>query len=207
MKLYYTPGSCSLSPHIVLNEAGYEFDLIRVDLKSKTTEKGDNFNLVNTKSMVPVLELDNGELLTEGVAIVQYLADQKPETDLVPQHGTLEKARLQEWLNYISTELHKTYTPIFRAEEVGERARDYYLQKLKDNFNFVSARLKNKHYLMGDKFTVADACLFTTLSWHKAINLDISDWPVLADYQQRVTSRPQVQLTLIAEGLLATQTA
>ena len=207
MKLYYTPGSCSLSPHIVLNEAGYKFDLVRVDLKSKTTEKGDNFNLVNTKSMVPVLELDNGELLTEGVAIVQYLADQKPETDLVPQHGTLERARLQEWLNYISTELHKTYIPIFRAEEVGEKARDYYLQKLKDNFNFVAARLKSKHYLMGDKFTVADAYLFTTLSWHKAINLDISDWPVLAEYQQRITSRPLVQSTLIAEGLLDKQAA
>lgn len=201
MKLYYTPGTCSLSPHIVLNEAGYPFDLVKVDLKTKKTESGEDFNAVSAKSMVPVLVLDNGEVLTEGVAIVQYLADQKPESRLVPENGTVERAHLQEWLNFISTELHKTYSPLFRAAEVGEKARDYYLQKLKQAFDYVAGKLEGKAYLMGDRFTVADAYLFTTLRWHKGINLDLSAWPVLVEYMQRVAARPKVEATLIAEGL------
>jgi glutathione S-transferase len=203
MKLYYTPGACSLSPHIVLSEAGYVFDLEKVDLKTKQTENGKDFNAINEKSAVPVLELDNGEYLTEGAAIVQYLADQKPETNLASQPGTLERARLQEWLTYIATELHKGYHPLFHVAEAGEKAKDYYLPRLKKAFDFVAEQLNNKQYLMGDQFSIADAYLFTVLSWHKWIDLDLSAWPILVDYQQRVAARPKVQDVLRTEGLLA----
>lgn len=207
MKLYYTRGTCSLAPHIILKEAGYEFDLIKVDLKTKKTESGVDFNQINAKSAVPVLELDTGERITEVGAIVEYLADHKPETRLAPEFGTLERARVQEWLSFISTEVHKTYSPIFRVAEVGDQARDYFLQKLKQAFDFISVRLEGKAYLMGDQFTIADAYLFTTLRWHKGIQLDLSAWPVLADYLRRVASRAQVEASLIAEGLLEKKAA
>jgi glutathione S-transferase len=186
----------------VLNEAGYAYELVKVDLKTKTTENGNDFTLINSKSSVPVLELDNGEVITEVVAIVQYLVDQQAETPLAPKAGTLERARLHEWLNFIATEVHKTYSPIFHAAQVGNQARDYSVQKLKDAFDFVAARLEGKAFLMGTQFTIADAYLYTTLRWHKGINFDLSNWPVLLDYMQRIALRPKVQATLMAEGLL-----
>jgi glutathione S-transferase len=203
MKLYFTPGACSLSPHIVLSEAGFPYTLEQVDLKTKLTASGEDFNTINAKSAVPVLELDNGERLTEGSAIIQYLADQQPSNQLAPANGTLERTRLQEWLNFISTEIHKGYGPIIRVADVGEQASHYYLQKLKKTFSFVAEQLGDKPYLVGDGFTIADAYLFTTLSWHKWINLDLSEWPVLEAYQARIAARPKVQAALLAEGLLA----
>lgn len=201
MKLYYTPGVCSLSPHIVLCEAGYDYDLEKVDLKTKTTESGQNFADINPKSSVPFLELDNGEKLSEGPAIVQYLADQKPEAELAPANGTFERVRLQEWLNYISTDMHKTHFPLF-FKECGEQAAEVYLKKLKREYDYVSKQLEGKQYIMGDQFTVADAYLFTVVNWSTFLDIDLSPWPVLVEYQARVSARPGVQKALKAEGLL-----
>ncbi len=202
MKLYYTPSVCSLAPHIVLREAGYEFELEKVNLKTKKTESGEDFSAINDKSSVPFLVLDSGETLTEGVAIVQYLADQKPETNLAPKNGTMERVHLQEWLSYISTEIHKTHWPLFYTNQVGEQASQVYLQKLKKAYDYVSNAMQGKQYLMGDQFTVADAYMYTVLNWHKFIKVDMSPWPVLVEYQQRVAARPKVQEALRAEGLL-----
>lgn len=207
MKLYYTPGVCSLSPHIVLREAGLAFDAEKVDLKTKLTESGKDFNAIAEKSAVPFLVLDNGETLSEGAAMVQYLGDLKPESGLMPKHGTMERVRLQEWLTYIGTEMHKTHWPLFFTEQAGEKARDAYLEKLKKAYSFVSSKLQGKPYLMGDQFTVADAYLFTVINWHNFIKLDLSPWPVLVDYQKRVAARPQVHAALEAEGLLAAKAA
>jgi glutathione S-transferase len=202
MKLYYTPSVCSLAPHIVLREAGYEFELEKVNLKTKKTESGQDFSTLNDKSSVPFLVLDSGETITEGVAMMQYLADQKPEANLAPTNGTMERVRLQEWLSYISTEIHKTHWPIFYAEQAGEQARQVYLQKLKKTYDYVSHALQGKKYLMGDQFTVADAYMYTVLNWHKFAKVDMSPWPVLLEYQERVAARPKVKETLIAEGLI-----
>ncbi len=201
MKLYYTPGVCSLSPHIVLSEADFDYELEKVDLKTKITETGKDFNEINKKSGVPVLQLENGEYLTEGVAIVQFLADQKPEAQLVPENGTLERAKLQEWLNYISSEMHKSHFPLFHSE-CGEDAKRIYLSKIKKSYDFASDTLKENEFIMGDKFSVADAYLYTIINWHNFIDLDLSPWPVLVDYQERVSMRPKVQRALKKEGLL-----
>ncbi|HEU5046781.1 MAG TPA: glutathione transferase GstA [Rickettsiales bacterium] len=203
MKLYYTPGVCSLSPHIILCEAGFPFTLEKVDLKTKKTSSGKDFNQINPKSVVPVLELDNGEILTEGPAIVQYLADLKPEANLAPQSGTMERVRLQEWLNFISTDMHKSHWAIFHVAEAGEQAKQAYIGKIKKNYDFVADKLKGKQYLLGDQFTVADAYLFTILTWHKAVVTDLLAWPVLVDYMKRVSARPHVQEALEAEGASA----
>lgn len=202
MKLYYTPGACSLSPHIVLSEAAYTYELEKVDLKTKQTANGQDFNAINPKSVVPVLELDNGDFLTEGVAIVQYLADLKPEANLAPLAGTLARARLQEWLNFIATELHKGIHPIYSVADAGEQAKDFYLPRFKSALSYVAEHLKDKAYLMGEQFSVADAYLFVVLGWNKFIDLDLAEWPVLVAYHQRVAARPKVQSVLRAEGLL-----
>lgn len=207
MKLYYTPGACSLSPHIILQEAGYKnYELIKVDLKTKKTQYGEDYNNIAEKSAVPLLVLDNGEVLSEGVAIIQYLSDERPQANLAPKNGTFERIRLQEWLNYIATELHKGHYPLFHPE-AGSTAKEIYLDKLKKSYNYVSDKLKNKKYIFGDEFTIADAYLFTVLSWHKYINLDLEQWPVLAEYKKRVESRPKVQEALKAEGLLEAKAA
>jgi glutathione S-transferase len=202
MKLYYAPGVCSLAPHIVLREADYEFELEKVNLKTKKTEFGEDFSVLNDKSSVPFLVLDSGETLTEGVAILQYLADQKPETNLAPVNGTMERVHLQEWLSYISTEVHKTHWPLFYTDQVGEQASQVYLQKLKKAYDYVSNALQGKQYLMGDRFTVADAYMYTVLNWHNFIKVDMSPWPVLMEYQKRVAARPKVHEALKAEGLI-----
>lgn len=178
-----------------------------MDLKTKKTETGQNFNDINTKSAVPFLELDNGETLTEGVAIVQYLADTKPETNLAPANGTFERVRLQEWLNYISTEVHKTHFPLFYKEQTGDQAAGVFLEKLKKAYSYVSTQLDGKQYLMGDQFTVADAYMFTVINWSTFLDIDLSPWPVLVEYQSRVSARPGVQKALIAEGLLNQEAA
>lgn len=200
MKLYYSPGACSLSPHIVLREAGLDFEMERVDLKSKKTEHGNDYLEINPKGYVPALRLDDGELLTEGPAIVQYLADRVPARKLAPAAGTMERVRLQEWLNFISTELHKSHSPLFNPaapEEWKTWMRDLIGRRLA----LVAKQLEGRDYLLGD-FSVADAYLFTVLSWGRFVNVDTSAWPVIGAYQARMAARPAVQAALKAEGLL-----
>ena len=201
MKLYYMPGACSLSPHIVALEAGVPVQLVKVDGKTKRTENGDDFLQVNPKGYVPTLQLDSGEVLTEGPAIVQYLADQKPERGLAPANGTLPRYHLQELLGYINSELHKTYSPLFSPatpEPIRQERKDY----LRKRYATLDATLSKQDWLLGDQFTAADAYLFTVTNWAKHVDLDLSQFKGLAAFQQRVASRPKVQAALAAEGLL-----
>ncbi len=200
MKLYYSPGACSLAPHIVALEAGIDLALDKVDLKEKKTADGRNFLEINPKGYVPVLELDGGEILTEGPAIDQYLADLKPESALVPANGTMARYQLQSLLNYITSEIHKTYSPLFAADtpEATVANRKAYLQK---RYAYLDAILARQPWLMGEQFTVADAYLFTVTRWAKAVHVDLSAFTVLADFQKRVGERPAVQAALQAEGL------
>ena len=201
MKLYYSPGACSLSPHIALREAGLPFDMQKVDLNSKQMEGGGDFTAVNAKGYVPALILDDGQMLTEGPAIVQYIADQRPESGLAPKAGTLERYRLMEWLNFIASELHKTFAPLFHPEVAAEwrqAARDRIAQRL----DIVEKHLHGKDYLMGKQFTVADGYLFTVLNWSKFVGFDLGKWPLVQAYLARVAARPKVQDALKAEGLV-----
>lgn len=202
MKLYYAPGACSLSPHIVLCEAGITHEMERVDLKTKKTESGKDYGAIAEKGAVPLLQLDNGDVLSEGPAIVQYLADLKPETNLIPKAGTMERVRVQEWLNYISTELHKGIAIFFRADQIGAQAQEFFAQMMKKRLDYVSSKLKGKKYLTGDQFTVADAYLFTVVNWSNPLKIDLSAWPALVEYQKRVAARPKVQEAMRMEGLL-----
>lgn len=201
MKLYYSPAACSLSPHIVLREAGIAFTLEKVDLQTKKLASGSDFNRINAKSYVPVLELDDGERLTEGPAILQYIADLVPGNKLAPRNGTFERYRLQEWLNFITSELHKTYSPLFRPDLPAEQ-RKAACDKLASRFNWLTTRLSGAPYLMGQQFTVADAYLFTVLNWSQFTSVDLNRWPVLSDYVARVTARPRVREALKEEGLI-----
>jgi len=200
MKLYYSPGACSLSPHIALREAGLDFEAIQVDLGAKTTKSGADYRKINPKGAVPALEMDGGQVLTEGSAIVQYIADKKPGSKLAPTAGTPERYRLQEWLNYIASEIHKGFSPLFNP-----KAPDEWKSMVKDmlggKFDYLSKQLDGKSYLMGDTFTVADGYLFTILTWAKGMNIDLGKWPVLKAYVERVGARPAVAATLKAEGL------
>lgn len=206
MKLYYSPGVCSLSPNIIAHEIGLPLDLEKVDTKAKRTETGRDFLAINPKGYVPVLELDNGELLTEGPAIVQYVADQKPESGIAPPNGTLARSRLQEMLGYINSEIHKTYSPFFKpdtpAETLAERTA--YLRK---RYQFVEDILTKQEWLMGDKFGLADAYLFVVTNWAKGIKFDLSDFPALQAFQKRVAGRPAVQAAMAAEGLTKNKVA
>ena len=201
MKLYYSPGACSLSPHIALREAGLPVELQKVDLGTKKMEGGGDFTSVNVKGSVPVLVLDDGQLLTEGPAIVQYIADQRPDSGLAPKAGTLERYRLMEWLNFITSELHKTFSPLFNPNAVAEwkqAARD----RIAVNFDLVEKHLQGKDYLMGKQFTVADGYLFTVVNWSNFVSFDLGKWPGIQAYVARVAARPKVQEALKAEGLL-----
>jgi glutathione S-transferase len=201
MKLYYSPGACSLSPHIVLFEAGLNFTAEKVDLQSKKTETGVDFTTVNSKGAVPALIMDDGKLLTEGAAIVQYVADQKPQSGLAPANGTLERYRLIELLNYIASEMHKGYSPLFNPDSTPE-TKAAAITALDKKFTFLTAQLGDKPYLMGDTFTVADAYLFTVLSWSSHVGVDLAKWHTLSAYLARVGHRPKVQEALKAEGLI-----
>ena len=201
MKLYFSPGACSLSPHIVLLESGLPFECEKVDLKQKTTASGTDFSTINPKGYVPALQLDGGLVLTEGPAIVQYLADQAPARARAPASGTIERYRLQEWLDFISTELHKQFSPLFDpACESTLRARQ--VEKIGGRFDWVSKQLGNRDYLMGSAFTVADAYLFTIQTWCGPVGIDLAKWPTLQAYKRRVEQRPAVREALKAEGLL-----
>ena len=199
MKLYYSPGACSLSPHIVALEADLPLTLEKTDLASKKTASGQDFTAINPKGYVPALQLDDGTLLTEGPAIVQFLADKAPGAKLIPAAGTLERYRVLEWLNYISTELHKSFSPLFNPTTTDARKQEVkeYLAK---RFGIVSAQLGKTPFITGDQFSVADAYLFTVLSWARYVNVELPQ--PLQDYVGRVFQRPAVQQALKEEGLI-----
>jgi len=201
MKLYYAPGACSLSPHIVARELGIPVELKKVNVKDKTIEDGGDYWKINARGYVPALELDNGQVLTEGPAIIQYLADQKPEAGLAPKNGSLERYRLQEWLNILTSEIHKGFSPLFKPntpEEYKKISKD----NLATRFDWLDKQLAGKDYLTGKTFTVADAYLFVLLNWTKFQSIDLNRWPNLAAFQARVGARPKVQEALQFEGLL-----
>jgi glutathione S-transferase len=200
MKLYYSPGACSLSPHIVLREAELEFNLIKVDTKSKKTASGADFLAINPKGYVPVLELDNGDRLTEGPAIVQYLADRAPQKQLAPENGSFERYRLQEWLNFITSELHKGFGALF-VPTTPEDYKPIVREKLLARLGYVDQALGSKAYLLGDTFTVADAYLFTVTNWTGFVALDVKHLSKLGQFMGRVRERPAVKAALAAEGL------
>ncbi|NKF23767.1 glutathione transferase GstA [Solimonas marina] len=200
MKLYYTPGACSLSPHIALREAGMTFELKAVNLKNGTLADGTRFRDINPKGYVPALQLDDGTLLTEGPAIVQYIADQVPDKQLAPAAGTMARYQLQEWLTFIGTELHKTFTPLFAG--AGDEAKSTATAQLQRRLPLVEAALKAHPYLLGETYSVADAYLFVVLSWAGYVGFDLSPWPALGEFRARVAARPAVQEALRAEGLL-----
>jgi glutathione S-transferase len=200
VKLFYSPGACSLSPHIVLRELGLPFDLERVDTKAGKTEKGADFRTVNPKGCVPALQLDDGQVLTEGPAIVQYLADKKPDAKLAPLAGTMERYRLQEWLNYITSEMHKSVGSLFNAK-MPEEFKSVTKEAIAAKFDYLTKQLQGRSFLMGETFTVADAYLAVVLGWTKLVGIDLAKWPVVQSYVGRITARPAVQAALKAEGL------
>lgn len=203
MQLYYKPGACSLASHITLHEIGAEFDLQKVDTNAGTTESGADYTAINPNGYVPALALDGGEILTEGPAILQYLADQKPEAGLAPKSGTLERARLQQHLSFVGSELHKAFSPLFAAEQPAGPARDAVVANIGKKFNTFETILSDgRQYLLGDSFTVADAYLFVVSSWTRPTGIDLGQWPNLAAYVGRIASRPAAQAAMRAEGLL-----
>ena len=201
MKLYYSPGACSLSPHIALLEAGLPYDLVKVDLKAKNLENGDDYLKVNPKGQVPALGLDNGELMTEGPVIVQMIADKVAGKNLAPAIGTAERYRLQEWLNFITTELHKNFGPMF-SPVLADDAKAFFKDRVMAKFKYVDGALAGRDYLMGKQFTVADGYLFTMLSWADRMKFDLAALPNLLSYKARVAARPKVQEALTKEGLM-----
>jgi glutathione S-transferase len=201
MKLYYTPGACSLSPHIVLLEAGLPYELVKVDLRAKKLENGDDYLKVNPKGQVPALALDGGELVTEGPVIVQMLADKAPGKNLAPARDSAERYKLQEWLNYITAELHKNMGPLF-SPMLSDDAKAFFKDRAMGKFKYIDGRLAGHDCLMGKQFTVADAYLFVMLSWADAMKFDLSGLPNLVAYKARLAARPKVQEALVKEGLM-----
>ncbi|HEU4516167.1 MAG TPA: glutathione transferase GstA [Steroidobacteraceae bacterium] len=201
MKLYFSPGACSLSPHIVANEAGIPLDLVKVDMRTKTVDREGDFWNVNPKGYVPALELDDGEVLTEGPAIVQFLADRAPATGLAPANGSFARVRLQEALNYLTSEIHKAYSPLFNPD-VLPAVREERLAYLTRRYALIEKQLEGRKYLLGDRFTVADAYLFTLTRWARAVKLDLSGFPNLEAFQKRVGSRKAVLEAMRVEGLI-----
>jgi glutathione S-transferase len=200
MKLYFLPGACSLSPHIVLRETGAKFELDKINLQEKKTSGGGDYLAVNPKGQVPVLELDSGERLTEGPVIVLYLADQNPAAGLAGAAGSMERYRVQEWLNFTTSELHKNFSPLFRPN-TPDAYKDIARGNLGMRYDWINEQFAGKPYLTGDKFTVADAYLFTVTRWAPRVGIDTAKWPHVTAYMNRVAARPKVQEALKAEGL------
>jgi len=200
MKLFYNPGACSLSPHIVLRETGQDFTLEKVDLVKKKTKSGKDYLTINPKGQVPALLLDDGNLLTEGVAIVLYLADKTPNSNLIAPAGNLPRYQTIEWLTYISTELHKSFSPLFNPK-TPEEYKTILREKLEAQFNYLDEALKKDEYLQGNHFTLADAYLFTILRWTFALKFDLSKYKHLTAYFDHIAKRPAVQAALVAENL------
>ena len=201
MKLYYSPGACSLSPHIALLEAGLPYDLVKVDLRAKKLENGDDFLKVNPKGQVPALALDSGELVTEGPVIVQMIADKAAAMNLAPARDSAERYKLMEWLNYITGELHKNFSPLF-SPVLSDDTKAFFKDRLMGKFKYVDSALAGHDYLLGKQFTVADGYLFTMLCWADRMSFDLSALPNLVAYKARVAARPKVQEALTKEGLL-----
>lgn len=201
MKLYYSPGACSLSPHIVAREAGVDVELEKVDTRSHTFNGGSDYYKVNPKGYVPALEIKAGDVLTEGPAIVQYLGDQKPQSGIVPPAGDAQRYRLQEMLGYINSEIHKTYSPLFGKDvkpEVADERRAY----LRKRYAYLEGLLATSQYLVGNKFSPADAYLYTVTRWAPFVKLDLSEFQNLQAFQKRIEARPAVQQALKEEGLI-----
>ncbi|MDO8398626.1 MAG: glutathione transferase GstA [Bradyrhizobium sp.] len=201
MKLYYSPGACSLSPHIALLEAGLPYDLVKVDLKAKKLENGDDYLKINPKGQVPALALDSGELVTEGPVIVQMIADKVSGKNLAPARDSAERYKLLEWLNFITTELHKNFGPMF-SPVLADDAKAFFKDRVMGKFKYLDGALAGKDYLMGKQFTVADGYLFTMLSWAERMKFDLAALPNLLAYKARVGARPAVQAALTKEGLM-----
>ncbi len=201
MKLYFSPGACSLSPHIVLRESGLPFDLVQVDVRAKKLKDGSDFLRINPKGQVPTLELDEGDRLTEGSAIVQYIADQAPAAKLIPPAGDVARYHVQEWLNFTASELHKNFSPLFRPttpEDYKPLAR----QNITGRLDYIDKHLANRPYLLGETFTVADAYMFVMTQWCGRVGIDLAAWPNFKAYRERVLARPKVQEAMRAEGLI-----
>lgn len=205
MKLYFAPDTCSLSPHIVLQELGLPYDLVRVNNHTKRTSEGGDFLTVNPKGYVAALQLASGHVLTEGPAVVQYLADLKPEAELAPANGTLERVRLQEWLNFITSEIHAGSAPLF-SKNLPEAVKDFFKARLFKRFDLIEATLKKQTYLMGNSFTVADAYLFTVLGWMPGFAIDLRRRPNIVAYIQRIAARPSVAAAHAREAEIPTVT-
>jgi len=201
MKLYYSPGACSLSPHIVAREAGVPIEFEKVDLRAHKTEKGADYMKINPKGYVPALGLDDGSVLTEGPAIVQYLADQKPASKLAPAAGTIDRYRLQEWLAFIGTELHKNFGPLFNPA-TPDAAKQTAKANIEKRLAYVNEQLAKRQFLVGDTFTAADAYAFTIINWTNFVGMDLKAYPNVAAYMGRIAGRPKVQEALKAEGLV-----
>ena len=200
LKLYYAPAACSLAPHILLEETKLPFELVKVDLRAKTFSGGDYYK-INPKGSVPALQVNSGEILTETAIILQYVADQKPETNLIPRAGTWERYRCQEWLNFIASEIHKGFGPLWKPDTPAEY-KPIALKNLTQKLNFVNAYLEKNNYLMGSSYTVADAYLFTVINWSHFLKIDLSPWPNLLSFMGRIKERPATLAALKAEGLM-----
>jgi glutathione S-transferase len=201
MKLYYSPGACSLASHIALCEAGVKFDLVKAALKTHTLADGSDYYQVTAKGQVPLLELDDGARLSEGPAILQYIADHAPASGLAPAAGTTERYRVMEWLNFITSELHKGFSPLFNAA-MPQEAKEIFVARLKDKYAFVDAKLEGKDYLMGQQFSIADAYLFTVTNWAPNVGVDLTGFKNVEAFGARMKARPAVQDAMKAEGLL-----
>ncbi len=201
MKLYYSPGACSLSPHIALLESGLAFEPVLASMKTHQLADGTDYYSINPKGYVPLLELDDGQRLSEGPAIVQYIADQAPASKLAPPAGTMERYRLMEWLNFVTSELHKSFSPLFNPA-MPEEGKALMRKKIGDRLAWVDTQLEGKQYLLGDTFTVADAYLFTVAGWGKHVGIDTSSLANLGAYMTRVAARPAVQAAMKTEGLI-----
>ncbi|RYF83499.1 MAG: glutathione transferase GstA [Comamonadaceae bacterium] len=201
MKLYYSPGACSLSPHIALHEAGIACEAIKASTKTHQLEDGTDYYTINPLGYVPLLVLDDGTQLREGPAIVQYIADQAPLKNLAPANGTLARYRLQEWLNFIGTEMHKGYSPLFNPK-MPDEAKALAKEKLASRYEWLNGQLEGKEWLAGEHFSVADGYLFTITNWAKPTGMDLTPYPNVQAWHARVAARPGVQAAMKAEGLI-----
>lgn len=201
MRLYYSPGAGSMAVHIILRESGLPFDLEKVNLHKQQTVSGEDYSQINPKSYVPALELDDGQLLTEAAVILQYIADQKPKANLAPRSGTMERYRLMEWLNFLATEVHKQFSPLFNPKITPE-AKQAQIRYLGRRFDYLAEHLTDSPYVLNGRFTVGDAYLFTLLNWTALLGVDLGKWPALRDYMARIGERPAVREAMKAEGLV-----